>query len=302
MAPNYRLEMSKQMGSITKATPCIICSGRSNVCKVHHFHLSTAWYNRQMLSLGVSHPMCHFCDIAHAVDNRTRQNVILTDSTLSGIQYLQGWGWQEEEPLHCDIESVPGGKIVTMRRVWERAYMRNPLPIDTVLVAGLNDIRDTAKLYMGKYSVEEIASKASDDIMNAIKGLHRLVLEHSATHNVSSTLAVATVLHVPALYWHKDDGPPPTPDYVNFKCLIDTLNLKIEEFNILNGASSAPKLHQTGERPLDKGKKRKFMFQAFREDKREDMMHLKDRRRFKMIKCLVKYFSKATPSSCKIIE
>ena len=189
-----------------------------------------------------------------------------------------------------------------MRRVWERAYMRNPLPIDTVLVAGLNDIRDTARLYLGKYSMEDTAIKASDDIMGAIKGLHRLILEHSATHNVNSTLAVATVLHVPALYWHKDDGNPPSPDYVNYRCLIDTLNLKIEAFNIENGVSSAPKLHQTGERPLDKGRKRKFMFQAFREENKADMMHLKDHKRFKMVKCLVKYFRKATASSYQIME
>ena len=92
MAPNYRLEMEKEMGSLTKATPCIICCGKSNMCQVHHIHLSTAWYNRQMSKLGISHPMCHFCDTTHAVDSRTRQNVILTDSTLSGIQYLDGWG------------------------------------------------------------------------------------------------------------------------------------------------------------------------------------------------------------------
>ena len=101
--------------------------------------------------------------------------------------------------------------------------------------------------------------------MNSIRGLHKLVLQHSAIHGVDSTLAVATVLHVPALYWHADDGPPPTPDYINYKGLVDTLNLKIEAFNIENGASNAPKLHQTGERPLDKGKKRKYMFNAFRE-------------------------------------
>ena len=226
----------------------------------------------------------------------------MSDSTLSGIQYLQGWGWQDQEPLHCDLECVPGGKVIHLKRVWERAYHRNPLPIDTVLVAGLNDIRDTARLYLGKYSMEETANLASDDIMHSIKGLHRIILEHSSTHGVDSTLAVATVLHVPALYWHLDDGPPPSPSYTNYKLLVDTLNLKIEAFNIENGASSAPKLHQTGERPLDKGKKRKYQFQAFREEKREDMMHLKDHKRFKMVKCLVKYFAKATAKSVQHLD
>ena len=255
-----------------------------------------------MISLGESHPMCHFCDVPHAVDNRTRQRVILSDSTLSGIQYLQGWGWQDEDPLHCDLECVPGGKVITLKRVWEKAYHRNPLPIDTVLVAGLNDIRDTARLYLGKYCMEETANLASDDIMSSIKALHRIILEHSSNHSVDSTLAAATVLHVPALYWHQDDGPPPSPSYTNYKLLVDTLNLKIEAFNIENGASSAPKLHQTGERSLAKGKKRKFQFQAFREEKKEDMMHLKDDKRFKMVKCLVKYFAKATAKSVQHLD
>ena len=302
MAPNYRLEMGKEMGSMTKATPCIICSGKSTNCKVHHVHLSTTLYNRQMSSQGVSHPMCHFCDIPHAIDHRTRQNVILTDSTLSGIQYLEGWGWEDQNPLHCNIEAVPGAKIVALKRVWERAYHRNPLPIDTVLVAGLNDIRDTARLYLGKYTLEETANMASEDIMTSIKGLHKLVLEHSVTHNVRSTLAVATVLHVPALYWHKDNGAPPSPDYVNYKDLVDTLNLKIEAFNIENGVSSAPKLHQTGERPLSKGKKRVYQFQAFREDDKAKMMHLKDHKRHKMVKCLVKYFARATARSVQHVD
>ena len=55
--------------------------------------------------------------------------------------------------------------------------------------------------------------------------------------------------------------------------------------------TSTQKLHQTDERPLDKGKKRKYIFQAFREVDRADMMHLKDDKRFKMVKCLIKYFT-----------
>ena len=94
---------------------------------------------------------------------------------------------------------------------------------------------------MARYTLEETANLASEDIMSSIKGLHRLVLKHSASHNVKSTLVVATVLHVPALYWHQDDGAPPSPDYINYTDLIDTLILKIEAFNIANGFSSAQK-------------------------------------------------------------
>ena len=171
--------------------------------------------------------------------------------------------------------------------------MRNPLPIDTVLMAGLNDVRDTAKLYSNKYSMEETAELVSEDIMNSIKGLHRVILEHSMAHNVKDSLAVCTILHVPALYWHEKDGPPPTPDYINYKIIVDRTNLKIEAFNIENGCTSAPKLHRSGER----GKKRRYQFGAFREEDKSSKMHLKDHKRFKMAKSLVKYFRKSTARS-----
>ena len=69
----------------------------------------------------------------------TRAKVILTTSTLSGVQFIKGWSWDDELPMHVDIESIPGARIPTLRKAWERAYDRNPLPIDTLLVAGLND-------------------------------------------------------------------------------------------------------------------------------------------------------------------
>ena len=57
-----------------------------------------------------------------------------------------------------------------------------------------------------------------------------------------------------------------------------------------NGAI-APELHQAGERPVDKAKKRKYMFQSFREVNKANMMHLTDIKRMKMVKTsLVQYF------------
>ena len=83
---------------------------------------------------------------------------------------MQGWGWDEKDgvPLHCDVEAIPGAKFVTLKKAWERAYMRNALPIDTLLMAGLNDVRDTAKLYSNKYTVDETAELVSEDILNSI--------------------------------------------------------------------------------------------------------------------------------------
>ena len=80
-------------------------------------------------------PMCHFCLIPNPINNRTRQNVIQSTSTLSGVHYMEGWGLGDDTPLHCDMETVPGAKIIHLKRVWEQAYRDNPLPLDCLWLA-----------------------------------------------------------------------------------------------------------------------------------------------------------------------
>lgn len=297
MVPNYRTEMSTNMGSLNKASPCQICCGRSKTINVRHTHLSTAHYNKQMVLKGDMVPMCHFCDIRHTIDRRTRQNVILSTSTLSGVPYMVGWGWGDQTPTHCDMETIPGAKIITLKKAWERAYLSNPLAIDTVLVAGLNDVRDLARLYKDRYVIEQMAELISNDIIHAIESLHQVIRAHSEKFAVDDTLAVATILHVPAMYWMEKDGEYPTKDYINLKEVIDRTNLKIEAFNLKNGRSNAPKLHQAGER--GKHGKRVYMWDAWREENKQDMMHLKDLHRFRLV---VKYFDKGTPRSYQHLD
>ena len=264
--------------------------------------MSTTHYNKMMIRQGKMTPMCHFCDLAHPIDHMTRHKVILSTSTLSSVQYLKGWGWGAEQPTHIDMETIPGAKIATLRKAWERAYAANPLPIDTVMVAGLNDVKDLVRLYKDKHDMDEIAELVSNDIIGAVRQLHCTVTQHSQNHNVDDTLAISTILHAPAMYWHDDDGDHPTSAYINYKKVVDRTNLKIEAFNLEYGSSDAPKfLHMAGERGLNKGKRRIFRWDAWRETKREDMLHLKDPFRFKMVKCIVKYFNKATPKTYQIL-
>ena len=268
--------------------------------QIHHKHLSTFHYNKQMIKVGDMAPMCHFCDISHPVDNMSRQRVILTTSSLCDIQYLVGWKWHDTPPTHCDVEAIPGAQIPTLRKAWERAYMTNPLPIDTVLHAGLNDVKALAKFHLAaKMPMEKIAELVSDEIITAIKCLHRLIIEHSNKYDVADTFAVGTILHVPALYWSKDNGDPPSSNYVNYKEVIDVCNLKIEGFNIEIGATSAPKLHQSGER--GRKDKRYYMFNVFREEAKQDMMHLNDSMKMLMAMRYVKYFDRATPKAYKLV-
>ena len=167
--------------------------------QIRHKHFSSYHYSKMMICLGNMNPMCHFCDMDHPVDHMSRQRVILTTSSLSEIQYLVGWKWHNRPPTHCDVEAITGGKIPTLRKAWERAYMDNPLAIDTVLHAGLNDVKDLAKSHLAaKLPMNKIADQVSDDIITAVKCLHRLVIEHTNKYDVNDTFAIGTLLHLPA--------------------------------------------------------------------------------------------------------
>jgi hypothetical protein len=300
MVPNYRTQMTEAMGSLNKSKPCIVCCGKNKSLQIIHKHLSTAHYNRQMTRLGEMSPMCYFCDKHHPIDHMTRNKVLLSTSTLNGVQFTQGWDWGNEQPTHVDMETIPGARIITLRKAWERAYGGNPLPIDTILVAGLNDVKYFASLH-ARRNTDQVAEAVSEDIMSFIKLLQTTITEHSEKFDVDDTIAVSTILHTPSMYWHDADGELPIPNYINLRTVVDKTNLKIEEFNLQHGVSSAPKFQGSGERKKGKNK-RGYMFNAWREEKKEEMLHLKDPLRIKMTMAYVKYFEKATPKAYQHLE
>ena len=56
----------------------------------------------------------------------TRNKVVLTAECLSGVQYLEGWSWENLPPVHIDMESIVDGTITQLRRAWERACQGAP--------------------------------------------------------------------------------------------------------------------------------------------------------------------------------
>ena len=297
MPPKWRTQMRETMGSLRSNIPCIVCCGKNKQLRTKHQHLSTAHYNKEMAKLGETSPMCYFCDKFHPINHMSRVKVILTTSTLNGVQFTEGWGWEDTQPTHVDVESIAGAKIETLRRAWERAYGRNPLPIDTLLVAGLNDLNYLSKLERIRRGRDaDLAEPVSEAIMVHIRLLHTLIMEHATKHQVVNTFAVSTILHTPSMYWYEADGDVPTctPAYINLKPVVDRTNLKIREFNLLNGISAAPKLHGSGDRKRGKNK-RGYQFSHWREEKQEDMLHLKDPQRMQMMMACVNYMQKATP-------
>ena len=88
--------MTEALGSMNKYNLCVVCCGKVKTMKIFHKHLSTAQYNSLMAKKGETSPMCYFCDIPHPIDHMSRGKVILSSSTLNGVQFLEGWGWDNE--------------------------------------------------------------------------------------------------------------------------------------------------------------------------------------------------------------
>ena len=302
MAQTYRIELDENMGSLDVTKNCSVCCGRNKELSTAHIHYSTAFYNRRMAANKVDSPHCYFCDVDHAIDHMTRNRVVLSDSSLSGIQYLEGWKWDNDLPVHVDIESIEEASITMLRRAWERAYHTNPLPVDTVLVAGLHDISILINKHSDKYEAEALTNLVTAEIMGSMKMLHNTIARHSEQYGVKDSLAIAPILHTPAFYWHKNDGQLPTPDYKNYADMIDVINLKIEEYNIEFGVTAAPNfMKRAGERGLKNGR-RIFRWDAWKESERDKMCHLTDNLRISIMKKLVTYFTKATPLCIPIMS
>ena len=289
------------MGSLDAAENCDVCCGRIKDLKVSHKHLSTAYYNRKMAALKVDLPKCFFCDLDHPIDHMTRNKLVLTAECLSDVHYLEGWNWDNLPPFHLDIESIENGSITQLRRAWERACHWNPLPIDTVLVPGLQDIRNLISQYASKHPDETLANLITTEFMASIKMLHNTVKRHTDLWKTDDTLAVAPILHVPALYWHKDDGEVPFKEYRNYAEVIDKINLSIDAYNTEFGVTAAPSfIKRAGERGLKNGR-RIFRWDAWKETEKSNMINLNDKQRIAVMKKLVTYFTKATPPSLQII-
>ena len=198
MAQTYRNQIDRNMGSLDVTTNCSVCCGHNKELKTAHIHLSTAYYNRRMAAEKVDLPKCHFCDIEHGIDNMTRNRVVLSDTSLSGIQFLEEWSWGDVRPVHVDTECIEEASINTLRRAWERAYHSNPLPIDTVLVAGYHDISTLICQHSEKHTSESLTNLVTAEVIGAIRMLHNTIARHSDQYGVQDSLAVAPILHNPS--------------------------------------------------------------------------------------------------------
>ena len=159
----------------------------------------------------------------------------------------------------------------------EIQYLDEKRPMDVLFAGGL---------------ISVIKGRLGPAIMKALNHFVDLVLWQGTQYHpeIPNTCAIATFPYPPSLCWLEDDGPVPSGFHNQLKNM-KWLNMRIEELNSKTGVK-VPKFHTFGVRKFTRyGKSTtKHRLEHWREEKREDMLHLTDNQRIKMGRQVNRYF------------
>ena len=118
------------------------------------------------------------------------------------------------------------------------------------------------------------------------------------TYGVQDTLGFIKMPHAPSTAWLPGNGPFPTTNYRNFLYKVDSFNKIITDVNLTSGrCQNMVSFENEGQRTVKHGKFKglaQHELRLWREDKPEEMMHLKDFHRAKMYNRVIKYFKENT--------
>ena len=284
--------------------PCTICSytQEEHLPKVPIYHRHFSSLRIRELSRAETTPApynCPSCKTQHLPyplqqtwSGQDRVKVVLSDSTLHAFFDPPSPAAQQYkgDKIHVDYITIAGADICTLANAFRLDYVDKPQgrPLDVAIVAGYNDL---------------VAGNSRNYIMEQLSNLTDLVkLAGLRLHSdKTNTVAVSTLMYPPQLAWFSDNGPVPYPGYVNHIEKIDWLNKEIHELNMSNNVDNYVGLHTYGVRKDTKvvtdmhGQQhtrsiRRHRYEHWRESVRENMLHLRDDRRFKMGTAINNYF------------
>ena len=278
---------------------CLICSFTQEYpnpqVPVYHRHFSSLRL-REMTGVEDSNRvyLCPSCKSHHQPYPNNRIKVVVSDSTLHEFYArrtnIKGSEQYRGDIQHVDYVTIPGATLETLTHAFRLDYMdkAHDKPLDVVLVGGYNDL---------------VMGKTRDQVNYKFQQFCDLVkLSGIRQHpNNPNTVAVATLMYPPQLAWFPDNGPPPSPDYVNQREKIDWLNNQIQLRNRENGVPIGVGFHTYGVRKatrqyqdqygqIHQYETRSHRWEHWREEQPDRMLHMRDHRRFKMGTALNNYF------------
>ena len=272
-ANQFQIRTSPLFGPRNKIHPCQIC--RSIKIDINHRHHSTSYARLRLAEVDEPDMDCVTCKVRHGREIQgERYKVFVGSSTLHDV-------WLEDavrNPFHIDNITICGGTMKMGRLNYAHAYNTQNKGVDVVAQFGLNDVR---KIEASQFKQEMLMWIWSINV-------------HERKYGVEDTIGFVKMPHAPCMAWLPGNGPFPTTNYRNFLYKVDTFNKIIGEVNTTSGmCQNIVSFQNEGQRTARNGLAQHEM-RNWREEKEEDMMHLKDYLRAKMYKRVVKYFKENT--------
>ena len=267
--------------------PCVICSDKYR--EVKHGHVSSEWLRRQAVENKQSDFFCMTCRAQHSTKIKggdKRRKILLSDSTLhNAVTHLA-----VNTDFHLDIETIPGAKVWDLERVLAKLYLRDPIPVDVVLVGGLNQVK-----------MQETAA-----IMASYRSVCQAVENHSwkFAHTKPSTICITTLPFPPKFVTfkrEKDSNGNINPDYpahltpdTNLFTKISELNRQIDDLNRQNRVVVPFKMMMYGIKVVQGQGRFKHRWNQWFEKEDEKKLHLTHEKRAEVIQRMQTYFIRQT--------
>ena len=217
---------------------------------------------------------CVTCKVRHSREIQgDRYKVVVGSSTLHDA-------WLENSVrnlFHVDLVTICGGTMQMGRLNYTQTYNLQNKGVDVVAIFGLNDVRKI---------------EAKDFKLEMMRWLGA-IQAHEMTYNVQDTIGFVKMMHAPTLAWRPSDGPPPTTSYRNYLHKVDMFNKMMEEVNASSGrCHNIISFENEGERRFHGDSQHEW--RMWREERKEDMLHLTDFHRAKCYNRVIKYLELST--------
>ena len=259
--------MQSNFGPTSKAKPCWICA-KSNII-IRHRHYSTVIGLRKAKEEGRSHIFCAVCKELHAnVLYSAPKNVLVSSSTLHNAWNFTGY----KAELHFEVNTICGGKMKDGRLNFVRDYCDQRFPFNLLVLLGINDV---ARTHLEDFTQE------MDQWIEDVK-------EHQEKFGVIDKIGFICFPRTPQQFWYSGNGPKPR-NYVDQSFKVEDMLTAIKLANIKAGSANVISFEGEGKRTQKNGKPQ-HEFRNWREDLPEQMLHLQDHHRAKLLKRVEKYF------------
>ena len=265
---------------------CQICSeftteSRKYKRVVTHTHFSTLVYRSEApADENGNYPCIHCKDTPHSFKPRVRYALILSSSTLHWWQGKREVNKYRGNDIHVEEITIPGGTIDDLRHAFEAEYSNSYRCVDVLLVCGLNDV---------------LRNRTMEQILISYKDLQESV-HRVAPENQRNSVAISTMI-IPPKIAGLDDTSGKLEKMVEINAGIRELNAAQPQD--VYPVRLAPLFHTWGmggrrgratrPRYLLEGM-RYHRPDQWREEEKEDQLHLSNEARLRMGRCCVEYF------------